>query len=451
MGIFELMFLSLGVAMDAFAVSISKGLSVEKASLKNCLTCGIWFGFFQGLMPLIGFLVGSRFEALINMVAPWVAFILLSFIGINMIREAFDEDEEAGSDFSFKTMLVMAIATSIDALAVGITFVAVPVHVLNAGVMTNTIFAVVLIGLTTFVTSTLGVKLGNVFGARYRSGSEVMGGTILVFIGLKALLESLDTTGAMQNGDILFGMLIPFAGTVLGAACIYLRFKLTDTLRSLLAGISAGIMFSISVWCLLEPAFRGFDKAVAPIAISFFAGVVLQYLLDQFIPHMHTFMDITEGPESHLQIDIKVMLAEIIHHIPEGIALGAIYAGYCLKTDWISASAAIVLAIALAIQNFPEALFVSLPVKNRGTGTGKAFFFGVVSGVPVPLMGVITLLITVLFSNVLPYVMSLAAGAMLFATVEEIPQISINKDNDKGTLAFICSFAIVMIMVFAGR
>lgn len=451
MGLFELMFLAIGVSMDAFAVSISKGLSVEKASLKNCLTCGIWFGFFQGLMPFIGYLVGSRFESLINMVAPWVAFILLSIIGGNMIKEAFEDEEETKADFSFRTMLMLAIATSIDALAVGITFVAVPVKILQASNMANTILAVIIIGLTTFATSTLGVKIGNLFGTRYQAGSQVMGGTILVFIGLKSLLESLDTTGALQSTDTLFGMLIPFAGTILGAACIYAKYKLTDTSRAILTGISSGIMFSILVWGLLEPAFRGFDMAVYPIALSFFAGVLIQYLMDVFVPHTHTFMDITEGPKSNLQSEIKVMLSEIIHHIPEGIALGAVYAGFYMKTDWLMASAAVVLSIALAIQNFPEALFVSMPINDGGAGTGKSFLLGVISGVPVPLMGLITLLVTLLFGNILPYVMSLAAGAMIYATVEEIPQISSQKDNDKGTLAFVISFAIVMIMMFAGR
>jgi zinc transporter ZupT len=122
-----------------------------------------------------------------------------------------------------------------------------------------------------------------------------------------------------------------------------------------------------------------------------------------------------------------------------------------MKTDWLMASAAVVLSIALAIQNFPEALFVSMPINDGGAGTGKSFLLGVISGVPVPLMGLVTLLVTLLFGNILPYVMSLAAGAMIYATVEEIPQISSQKDNDKGTLAFVISFAIVMIMMFAGR
>ncbi|MCR5100150.1 MAG: manganese efflux pump MntP family protein, partial [Butyrivibrio sp.] len=207
MGLFELLLLSVGLAMDAFAVSICKGLAVKKLTIKESLICGTWFGVFQGIMPLIGYLVGSRFEKWISIVAPWVAFILLAFIGINMIREAFSEEEEENDGFDVKTMFMMAVATSIDALAVGITFVAVPVQVINAGHFQNTIIAVLTIAIITFFISAVGVKIGNLFGTRYKSGSEVMGGTILLFIGLNTLIESLDKSGAVTNTDTVFGML----------------------------------------------------------------------------------------------------------------------------------------------------------------------------------------------------------------------------------------------------
>lgn len=187
MGLFELLLLAVGLAMDAFAVSICKGLAVKKVTIKEYLLCGIWFGTFQGLMPFIGYLVGSRFESLITAVAPWVAFILLTLIGGNMIKESFGPPEEAKPGFDVKTMFMMAIATSIDALAVGITFVAVPVKVFSSGKMINVLFAVAMIAVITCIISMIGVKIGNLFGTRYKSGSEIMGGTILIFIGLRSL------------------------------------------------------------------------------------------------------------------------------------------------------------------------------------------------------------------------------------------------------------------------
>ena len=133
MGLFEVLLLSVGLAMDAFAVSICKGLAAGKVTKKEFLLCGVWFGSFQAIMPLIGYLVGSRFEKLISVIAPWVAFILLSLIGVNMIKEALEPDEEVSPGFDIKTMFMMAVATSIDALAVGITFVAVPVRIFDSG------------------------------------------------------------------------------------------------------------------------------------------------------------------------------------------------------------------------------------------------------------------------------------------------------------------------------
>ncbi|MCR4927220.1 MAG: manganese efflux pump [Lachnospiraceae bacterium] len=454
MGIFELLLLSVGLAMDAFAVSVCKGLSVKKTSVKECLICGIWFGAFQGIMPFIGYLIGSGFEKWISIVAPWVAFALLSLIGINMIREAFSEETEEKAGFDLKTMFLMAVATSIDALAVGITFVAVPVHVFDMSKLQNTIFAVIVIAVVTFTISALGVKIGNLFGSRYRSGSEVMGGTILIFIGLKTLIGYLDKSDAMSDSDNIFGMLIPFIGTALGAASVYAKkLKLSEKIRVLMAGATAGIMFSISVWGMIEPAASGFNKngirAVFPLFICFCAGVAVQYALDSVVPHTHAFVGITEGPQSSLKAETKMMLAEVIHHVPEGIALGAIYAAHFMKTDWIPASTPLFLAVALAIQNFPEAVFVSLPVMEKGTGKGKSFFMGVVSGMPVPIAAVFILIIIVLFPASLPYIMAVAGGAMIYTTVEELPLMVGGKDNDGGAFAFVIGFAVIMLLIFA--
>lgn len=184
MSIIELFLIAVGLSMDAFAVSICKGLATKKVTIKQMAIAGIWFGGFQGLMPAIGYFLGSRFANAISKYDHWVAFILLAIIGGNMIKEALsNEEEEEGNDsFAVKTMFVMAIATSIDALAVGVTFAFLSVNIL---------MAVTFIGITTFVFSFAGVKLGSVFGDKYEKKAELLGGVILVLLGLKILLEHL--------------------------------------------------------------------------------------------------------------------------------------------------------------------------------------------------------------------------------------------------------------------
>ena len=186
MGIWELLVLAVGVSMDAMAVSICKGLAMKKATLKNAMTCGLWFGGFQALMPLIGFFLGAIFADAIRAFDHWVAFILLGIIGINMLKEAFEKGDSCSvqdADLSFKTMLLMAIATSIDALAVGISLA-------MAGNV-NIWLSILLIGLTTFTTSAFGVKIGSVFGDKFEKKAQMAGGLILILLGTKILLEHL--------------------------------------------------------------------------------------------------------------------------------------------------------------------------------------------------------------------------------------------------------------------
>ncbi len=180
MGILELFFIALGLSADAFAVAICKGLSTNKIKICNILTVGIYFGGFQALMPLLGFWLGSNFQGLIESIDHWIAFILLGVIGFNMIRESREQAEEIDSSFSAKAMLPLAVATSIDALAIGITFSFLKVAIVTA---------VSLIGITTFVLSAIGLVLGNRFGCKYKSKAELMGGIILIFMGIKILLE----------------------------------------------------------------------------------------------------------------------------------------------------------------------------------------------------------------------------------------------------------------------
>ena len=190
MGIVELLLLALGLSMDAFAVSVCKGLATKRLKLKHAIICGVWFGGFQGLMPFIGYVLGTSFASYITNIAPWIAFILLSLIGANMIKESLGKDDEETSEaFDLKTMFLMAVATSIDALAVGITFACVPVKLIAASALINTLIAVVIIGIVTFILSCIGVKIGNVFGSKYKSKAEFAGGRILILLGLKILLE----------------------------------------------------------------------------------------------------------------------------------------------------------------------------------------------------------------------------------------------------------------------
>lgn len=182
MGIFDLFVLAVGLSMDAFAVSICKGLSLGKIKAKHMCIAGLWFGGFQALMPLIGYFLGSFFADYITKFDHWIAFVLLAFIGGNMIKESFDKAEEVDASMSVKSMLLLAIATSIDALAVGVTFAFLNVQIVPA---------VSFIGVITFLFSAIGVKIGSIFGTKYKSKAELFGGIVLVIIGLKILLEGI--------------------------------------------------------------------------------------------------------------------------------------------------------------------------------------------------------------------------------------------------------------------
>ena len=183
MGLIELFLIAVGLSMDAFAVSVCKGLAMPKCTFKKAAIVGLWFGGFQALMPAIGYILGAQFQEAIASIDHWIAFVLLALIGGNMIHEALDNDEEeADASLDVKTMFLLAVATSIDALAIGITF---------AFLKVNIIPAVCFIGTVTFIIPFAGVKIGNVFGARYKNKAEIVGGIILILLGLKILLEHL--------------------------------------------------------------------------------------------------------------------------------------------------------------------------------------------------------------------------------------------------------------------
>ena len=183
MSLFSLFIIAVGLSMDAFAVSICKGLAMKKINLKRACIVGLWFGGFQALMPLIGYLLGSQFEQYITAIDHWIAFVLLGLIGASMIKEALSKEDECANDsLDFKTMFLLAVATSIDALAVGVTFAFLQVDIVPA---------VSFIGIITFTLSAIGVKVGNVFGIKYKSKAELAGGIILIVMGIKILLEHL--------------------------------------------------------------------------------------------------------------------------------------------------------------------------------------------------------------------------------------------------------------------
>lgn len=190
MSLWELFILAVGLSMDAFAVSVCKGLSVKQLKAKHMLIVGAYFGGFQALMPLLGYILGIQFQAMIQQFDHWIAFVLLVLIGLSMIKESREEAENLNDSFSFKTMLPLAVATSIDALAVGVTF---------AFLQVNIVPAISFIGATTFILSAIGIRIGNIFGAKYKSKAELVGGIVLILMGVKILLEHLGVL------DMIFG------------------------------------------------------------------------------------------------------------------------------------------------------------------------------------------------------------------------------------------------------
>lgn len=191
MGLFELFLMAAALSMDAFAVSVCKGLSVCSVKPRHMMTTGLWFGIFQAVMPLIGFFLAMSFASLIERIAPWIAFVLLALIGINMIRESFGDCEEMDDRFDIKAMFPLAVATSIDAMVAGVSFAGIAITSEDFNIW----LAVVFIGVITFALSAVGVKVGNIFGARYKSKAELIGGIVLALMGLKILLEHFGIIG----------------------------------------------------------------------------------------------------------------------------------------------------------------------------------------------------------------------------------------------------------------
>lgn len=253
--------------------------------------------------------------------------------------------------------------------------------------------------------------------------------------------------------EIFIGILIPFVGTALGAACVFLlRQEIRPMIQKALLGFASGVMVAASVWSLLIPAMdmsAGMGKlAFAPAAAGLLLGIGFLLFLDRHVPHLHLGSEVHEGPESALRKNTMMVLAVTLHNIPEGMAVGVVFAGMLAGTSDITAAGALTLAIGIAIQNFPEGAIVSMPLKSENDmGKGKAFFYGAASGAVEPAAAALTLLIAHQIEPFLPYVLAFAAGAMIYVVVEElIPEASEGSHSNIGTIGFAVGFVIMMIL-----
>ena len=252
--------------------------------------------------------------------------------------------------------------------------------------------------------------------------------------------------------DVVSGLLIPFAGTAGGAACVFiLRRALNDTLQRIMTGFAAGVMVAASVWSLLIPAMEqsgGLGRfAFLPAVTGFLLGIAFLLLLDRLTPHLHRNASMAEGPESRLSRTAKMVLAVTLHNIPEGMAVGAVYAGLLAGSDDITAGGALALSVGIAIQNFPEGAIISMPLHFEGKSRAESFSYGVLSGVVEPVFGALTVLAAGFVIPGMPYLLSFAAGAMLYVVVEElIPEMSAGRHSDTGVVSFATGFALMMAL-----
>ena len=252
--------------------------------------------------------------------------------------------------------------------------------------------------------------------------------------------------------QVFWGILIPFLGTSLGAACVFFMKKaLGEGVQRALTGFAAGVMVAASIWSLLIPAIEQSSSmgswSFVPAAAGFWAGVVFLLALDHIIPHLHRNSKQTEGPRSRLGRTTMMVLAVTLHNIPEGMAVGVVYASYLSGNAQITAAGALALSLGIAIQNFPEGAIISMPLRAEGEGKGRAFLGGVLSGVVEPLGAVLTILAARHIVPALPYLLSFAAGAMLYVVVEElIPEMSQGKHSNLGTVFFAVGFSVMMIL-----
>lgn len=252
--------------------------------------------------------------------------------------------------------------------------------------------------------------------------------------------------------EVLQGILIPFLGTTLGSACVFFMKKSFDPmLQRALTGFAAGVMTAASVWSLLIPSMEQSQDmgkwAFVPAAVGFWLGILFLLILDKIIPHLHQGSSEPEGIKSQLQKTTMLVLAVTLHNIPEGMAVGVVFAGYVSGNSGLTYMGAMALALGIAIQNFPEGAIISMPLRAEGMSKGKAFLYGILSGAVEPAAAAVTIALSSVIVPVLPYLLSFAAGAMIYVVVEElIPEMSEGKHSNVGTLLFAAGFTVMMIL-----
>ena len=253
--------------------------------------------------------------------------------------------------------------------------------------------------------------------------------------------------------NVFYGILIPFLGTSAGAACVFFMKKnLNEQIQRALTGFAAGVMVAASIWSLLIPAIEqssGLGKlSFVPAAVGFWIGVLFLLLLDHMIPHLHQNSNKAEGPKSKLQRTTMLVLAVTLHNIPEGMAVGAVFAGIVSKNAEITLMGAFALSVGIAIQNFPEGAIISIPLRSEtNMNKGKAFTLGALSGIVEPIAAVCMFFLADMLESILPYILSFAAGAMIYVVIEElIPETTEGEHSNSGTVGFALGFVLMMIM-----
>lgn len=252
--------------------------------------------------------------------------------------------------------------------------------------------------------------------------------------------------------EVLQGLMIPFLGTAMGSACVlFMKNRMNPMLQRALTGFAAGVMVAASIWSLLIPAMEQSEAmgkwSFIPAVAGFWLGILFLLVLDRIVPHLHMNSDKAEGPESSLQKTTMLVLAVTLHNLPEGMAVGVVYAGLLTGNSGITATGALALSLGIAIQNFPEGAIISMPLRAEGVSKKKAFLYGALSGAVEPIGAALTILAAGLFVPVLPYLLSFAAGAMLYVVVEElIPEMSEGEHSNVGTILFAVGFAVMMAL-----
>ena len=255
-----------------------------------------------------------------------------------------------------------------------------------------------------------------------------------------------------MNADVLTGVMIPLAGTAAGAACVFFMKKnLSRNVQRALTGFAGGVMVAASVWSLIIPAMEQSDSmgklSFLPAVIGFWLGILFLLLLDSVIPHLHMNAEKAEGPKSRLARTTMMVLAVTLHNIPEGMAVGVVYAGFLSGSAEITSGGALALSLGIAIQNFPEGAIISMPLHAEGKSKRKAFFDGVLSGVVEPAAAVLTILLSSVIVPAMPYLLSFAAGAMMYVVVEElIPEMSEGEHSNIGVIMFAAGFTLMMAL-----